>query len=304
MTLAADFERETFRNLPPAGPQPLSTTREFENTGLVAEYRFSAGERFAIGGAIRHDANDRFGDATTYRASASVRVADPLRMRAAYGTGIKNPTPFELYGFSNSSSVFVGNPNLLPEKSKGWEAGADLVFAGDKVRIGATYFDSRLTDEIYFAFSPTFVSSPGNRTTDSTQHGIEVFLAARIDDRLRVDAAYTHLKARENGAEEIRRAPDIASLNVTWMPVEAVSVTATARYNGRAFDSNFTLLPGFPPRVRFDDFTLVNLAAEWRFTPQLTAFGRVENLFDEDYTEVFGYRTQGRTATVGVRASF
>jgi vitamin B12 transporter len=303
ITLAADFERETFRNLPPAYPQPLSTTREFENTGLVAEYRFSAGDRFSLGGAVRHDANDRFGDATTYRASASVRVTGPLRVRGAYGTGIKNPTPFELYGYSNDASEFVGNPNLIPEKSRGWEAGADLVLAADRVRIGATWFDSRLKNEIYVAFSPTFVGSPANRTTDSTQHGLELFLAARLDDRLRVDAAYTHLKARENGSEEIRRAPDIASLNVTWTPVDRFSVTATARYNGRTFDSNFTTLP-VGPRVRLDDFTLVNLAGEVRITDRLTAFGRVENLLDEDYTEVFGYRTPGRTGAIGLRARF
>ena len=303
ITLAADFERETFRNLPPAYPQPLSTTRQFENTGLVAEYRFSTRDRFSVGGAVRHDANDRFGDTTTYRASASVRVAAPLRLRGAYGTGIKNPTPFELYGYSNSASEFVGNPNLIPEQSKGWEAGADLVLAGERVRIGATWFQSRLENEIYLAFSPAFVGSPANRTTDSTQHGLELFLAARIDDRLRVDAAYTHLKARENGAEEIRRAPNIASVNVTWTPVEAVSVTATARYNGRTYDSNFTTLP-VGPRVRLDDFTLVNLAGEVRVTPQLTAFGRIENALNEDYTEVFGYRTPRRTAAVGLRARF
>lgn len=301
LTLAADFEREEFRNLPPAGPQPLATTQHIDNTGLVAEYRFSAGDRFSIGGAVRHDDNDRFRNATTYRASGSVQVAAPLRLRAAYGTGIKNPTPFELFGFANT---FIGNPNLLPEKSKGWEAGADLVVANERVRLGATYFDSRLRNEIFTVFTPTFAASPANRTTDSTQHGVEVFLAVRVADTLRVDAAYTHLNARENGVEEIRRAPNIASLNVNWQPVEQFSVTTTVRHNGRTFDSNFTLLPGFPPRVRLDAFTLVNLAAEYRFTSNLLLFGRVENVFKEDYTEVFGFRTPGRTASVGARASF
>ena len=303
ITFAADYEREEFRNLPPAGPQPLSNERHITNKGVVGEYRFNLGDTLSVGGAVRHDNNTRFKNATTYRASGSVKVLEPLRLRAAYGTGIKNPTPFELYGFSNSTTVFVGNPNLLPEKSKGWEAGGDLVLAGDQLRLGVTYFDSKLKNEIFSSRVGT-ASTPGNRVTDSTQHGIEVSLAARIADQLRVDAAYTHLKARENGVEEIRRAPNIASLNVTWTPIEAISATATVRYNGATFDSNFTSLPGFPARVRLDDYTLVNFAAEWRVTPNVAIFGRVENALDEEYTEVFRYRTPGRTGSAGVRATF
>lgn len=302
ITLAADFEREEFRNLPPATPQPLSNTRGVDNKGLVAEYRFSAGDMFSIGGAIRRDYNDLFKDATTYRASGSLKVLEPIRLRAAYGTGIKNPTPFELFGFSNSATVFTGNPNLLPEKSRGWEVGADVTSLDGKLRFGVTYFDARLKNEIYSARSGT-ASTPGNRVTDSLQHGFELTLAAQVVETVKINAAYTHLNAKENGVEEIRRAPDIASLNIDWAPIQTVNITTTVRYNGRTYDSNFTLLPGYGSRVRLDEFTLVNLNADWQITPQVKLFGRVENLFDVDYTEVFGFRTQGRTASVGVRAT-
>ena len=33
-------------------------------------------------------------------------------------------------------------------------------------------------------------------------------------------------------------------------------------------------------------------------------FGRVSNLLDTRYEQVLGYRTQGRAAYIGVRASF
>jgi outer membrane cobalamin receptor len=32
--------------------------------------------------------------------------------------------------------------------------------------------------------------------------------------------------------------------------------------------------------------------------------GRLENAFDEDYTQAAGYRTEGRAYTIGVRYSF
>jgi vitamin B12 transporter len=303
LTAAVDYERESFRNLPPAGPQPLSNTRRIENTGLVGEYRFSAGDWLSVGGAVRYDHNDRFKSATTYRASASVRPVEVLRLRAAYGTGIKNPTPFELYGFSNLSSVFIGNADLKPEKSKGWEAGFDLLMPGEDVRFGFTYFDARLKDEIFFG-SVAGVTTPDNRAVASKQHGIELSLAARLADWLRVDAAYTYLDAKEDGLEEIRRAPHTASANVHIQPIERLGITATVRYNGETYDSNFTALPGYGPRVLLDDFTLVNLAADFAVTPNVTVFGRVENLLDEKYTEVFGFQAPGRTGSVGIRASF
>lgn len=302
LTFAADFEREEFRNLPPAAPQPLSIRRKIENIGLVGEYRFTAGDWLAIGGAVRFDDNDRFANETTYRASASVKPFDVLRLRAAYGTGIKNPTPFELFGFSNLTTVFIGNPDLMPEKSKGWEAGFDLLMPGADVRFGFTYFEAKLKNEIFSNRIET-VSTPGNRTTDSTQNGIELSLEAKLADWLRVDAAYTYLDAKENGLEEIRRAPNIASANIHVRPIERLGVTATVRYNGETYDSNFTTLP-VGPRVLLDDFTLVNLAADYRITHNVTLFGRVDNLFDEDYTEVFGFQTPGRTGSVGIRASF
>jgi len=42
----------------------------------------------------------------------------------------------------------------------------------------------------------------------------------------------------------------------------------------------------------------------YRIDGGLTLQGRVENAFDEDYTLVQGYRTEGRTYTIGVRYSF
>ncbi|MEV9111224.1 TonB-dependent receptor, partial [Klebsiella pneumoniae] len=85
------------------------------------------------------------------------------------------------------------------------------------VLIGATYFDSRLSDEIYTTYpAPTYVATPANRTTKSRQHGVEAFLNARIGTAWRIDAAYTYLHARENGVEEVRRPSHIASVALGW----------------------------------------------------------------------------------------
>ena len=61
---------------------------------------------------------------------------------------------------------------------------------------------------------------------------------------------------------------------------------------------------GFPTNVTLDSYTLVNATLRYRVNDALTLQGRLENLFDEDYTLAEGYRTEGRSYTVGVRYSF
>jgi len=301
VTVAADFERERFRSVAVFAPSPANDGRSTDNVGIVGEYDLRVGDRAGFGASLRRDLNDRFEDATTWRVRGSYAIIPEVRVRAAAGSGIKNPTNYELFGFDPRS--FIGNPNLKPEKSEGIEAGVDLIPAPG-VRIGATLFRSVLRDEIYTVFSPTFVSTPANRDTRSRQRGIELAAHAPIAAGFLIDVAYTYLDAIEAGREEVRRPPHIGSANLTWRaPADRFGATLTARYNGKTFDSNFTNLP-IGPRVRMDDYVLVNFAADAKLTDGIQAFARVENLLNERYEDVFTYRTPGRAAYAGIRAGF
>lgn len=303
ITAAVDYEREAFRNTTPGG-FAFTGRRTTDNWGFVGQYEGTVADALSFGGSVRHDANNRFADVTTYRLQAGYRLPLGLRARGAYGTGVKNPGYFELFGFSDGR--YIGNPDLKPEKSKGWEAGLDQEIAGGRATVGATYFDSKLEDEIFTAYpAPTFIASPRNRTTLSRQHGVEAFVSARPIDQIRFDLAYTYLHARENGAVEVRRPKHVASLNTTvFSQDQRFSGTLTVRYNGRQDDLAF-IDPSFVPvRVSLQEYVLVNLNAQYRLTDRLSVFGRVENLFDERYEEVFSFATPGRAAYGGIKASF
>ena len=199
MTGAVDYEREEFRNTTPGG-FAFNGRRSTENWGFVGQYEGTIDDALSLGASIRRDENTRFDDTTTYRLQAGYRLPFGLRARGAYGTGVKNPGYFELYGFSDGR--YIGNPNLKPEKSKGWEAGIDQEFADGKGTIGATYFDSKLEDEIFTTStfdtgSGMFLTTGANRTTESKQHGVETFVSVRPIPQIKFDLAYTYLKARE-----------------------------------------------------------------------------------------------------------
>ncbi|MEL6876920.1 MAG: TonB-dependent receptor, partial [Pseudomonadota bacterium] len=301
LTFAADWERERFRNNDPFGF--ASTARqEIENVGLVGEYRYS-GDRFDFSAALRHDFNDRFADETTFRLGAGYRITDDTRIRAAAGTGIKNPGFFELFGFFDGQ--FIGNEDLQPEKSTSWEIGIDQTLFGNAT-LSATYFNAELDDEIFTTFpAPDFIATPANRDTESTQSGMEISLAAELGSGFSLDAAYTYLDAEEDGVTEVRRPESIASAALSWTaPGDAASATLIVRHNGETEDVAFTDPSFIPVRETLDDYTLVNIAGEVKLAEGLRAFGRIENLLDERYEQVFSFVSPGRSALVGISAEF
>ncbi len=51
-------------------------------------------------------------------------------------------------------------------------------------------------------------------------------------------------------------------------------------------------------------YTVVNAGLNYQLSDQVEIYGRVQNLFDTKYQEVYGYNTQGRTFYAGARAKF
>lgn len=75
-------------------------------------------------------------------------------------------------------------------------------------------------------------------------------------------------------------------------------VRLAATYNGEMDDDVFGT------RVTLDDYWLVSAAASYKLNPGVEIYGRVENLFDEDYEEVFGFETAGIAAYAGLKWTF
>lgn len=302
LTLAVDREDTDARNTQ-AFSAAQGERHSTGNTGVVAQYTLLANQRLGAGVSVRHDDNSRFENANTWRAQGSYLFDGGTRLRAASGSGIKSPSLTELFGYDPAS--YAGNPDLKPEKSRGWEAGVDQELLDRAVLLGATYFRSRLEHEIYTAFGPApdFLSTPANRDTLSTQRGVELTADARLARGWRVAAAWTHLDAKEDGVAEIRRPSNIGSLNLGWRSAaEAFGANLTVRYNGRMTDSNFYGVG--PSPAPLDAFTLVNLDVDWRFSKALQFYGRVENALDQHYEETYTYRAVGRAAYAGARVKF
>lgn len=272
------------------------------NTSYVGEYRAGFFNQLYITASVRHDDNDEFDNRTTHRYSLSYSPENlSTQFHAAYGTAVKNPTFIERFGFT--PDTFMGNPNIKPEKSTGWEAGVEHIFA-ERFRLGATVFAEKLQDEINgFAFDPGLgVFTAENRNGKSRRKGVELSFYAQATKNLQLQGAYTYVQAKEptvNGrASELRRPKTVASLvgNYRFLQGKA-NLNMRVNYTDEQFDTDFSVFE----RVKLDDYTLVNIAGEYQINPWLVLEGRVENLFDENYQDIFGYETQGINAHIGIK---
>jgi vitamin B12 transporter len=319
-TMAVDAERQEFATTAPGGFSDNSTHR-IDTLGFISQYDLTVDDRLAIDASARIDANSRFHDDSTYRVTASYLFPSGTRVHAAYGTGVKDPSASDLFAYATGQ--YIGNPNLKPERSKGWEAGIEQKFLDKRVTIGATYFDNRFEDEIDSTFvfvGGQFLQTSFNNSGSFKQRGVETYASARLGE-FHVDLSYTYLHAPQTvmaladpapsdgsfqlpvpiTTQAVHRPKDIASANLTWAPKAwPITTTLTVRYNGKqtdyAFNSDFSRLI-----VDLRSYTLVNLNATWDITKNVQIFGRVENLLDKKYQEVFTYATPGRAAYGGVR---
>lgn len=313
LTFGADHTRDAVRSFtafpfPADAPNPLR--KHIDNAGLVGQYQIGVFEKLFVTGSIRQDFNDRFDEATTYRlASAYTFDRTRTKIRASWGTGVKNPTTFELFGFSGN---FIPNGDLKPERGEGWDVGFDQPIWADRIVFDATYFQQRVRDLISSetVADPTdptgFVNRPINLTGTSKIDGVELGLTFKPIDGLSVRSAYTFTDGEDaTGATLVRRPRHIANFNANYAFLEArANVNVGVVYNGRQRDFAYDAATFARSSVPLKAYTLVNLAASYKVHQNAEVYGRIENLFDKKYEEVLTYSTPGRAAYGGMKVSF
>ena len=302
LTLAAEHEQQHFESKGPTPASAQNQTRENDKAGVAAEYRVRLPSLTALTLSARRDNHELFADATTYRITAAQPLGQRAKLRASVGTGIANPTFFELYGFIPGS--FDPNPALKPEKSRGFDVGADFAIA-ESGRLSLTYFDTDLENEITGTFDlNTFRSSVANLSGKSKRRGVEVEAQYAPSANLTVWVSYTYTDSNQpDGQIEVRRPRHVGSAAITYALRNAAgAITLAADHNGRQEDLDFRSFTA--ARVTLRDYTLVRLAGQYNLTRNVSLTARVENLLDQDYEEVFSYRPSGRAYYAGVRARF
>jgi vitamin B12 transporter len=263
--------------------------------GIYLQDQFNAGESFFGTIGVRLDNNSQFGNAITYRiAPAYMFWQTGTKLKATLGTGFKAPSLFYLY------DPLYGNPDLDPEKSLGWDAGIEQYFWGEGFSIGATYFFNKFDD--MFGFDPiTFKTVNINK---AETNGVEIFTKAALTDGLDVKVNYTYTNAKDKSENTsdynkklVRRPEHKAGLFLSYSFNKSTNANIELIYVGEREEPDFI---NYPSRIIMPDYFLINFAAHYDVFSFLRLQGRIENLLDKQYEEIYGYGTAGFSVYGGI----
>lgn len=267
------------------------------NAGF-AQAQVNYQERLLLTAGIRQDSYNVFGDATTYRVTGGYLLKETgSKVRFSYATGFRAPTINQLFfpGF--------GNPNLKPEKSKSMDVGIDQHLFKDRLTVSAGYFWNRFQDLILGVASLTACSPPfffcAQNIGQAKSQGWEAGFTVAILKTLDVKGQYTYTLTRDlSTAARLPRWPvHQASVGVSYQPIDPVRLNLDYRYVGTRFnDAANTQKQG--------SFGVVNLSGTYDVVKRVQVFGRVENLFNQQYEEVLFFGTPIRSVYGGVKLTY
>ncbi|MBM4306122.1 MAG: TonB-dependent receptor [Deltaproteobacteria bacterium] len=256
-------------------------------------------DRFFATLGIRVDDHSRFGTETTYRVAPAYLIKETgTKVKGTFGTGFKAPTLYQLFAPATSWGP-IGNINLKPEKSRGWDIGAEQEFLKKRVILGATYFRNDFKNLINFESGLGYIN-----INKAKAEGVELLASIKPIDDLTLSFNYTHTDTEDKKTDRdlLRRPKNKFGLDINYHFLKKGNVNLGVIYVGKRDDMDWSVWPA--RRVELDGYTLVNLAVSYEIFEHFQIFGRVENLFDKKYEEAKGWGTPGLSFFGGIKLSF
>ncbi len=262
--------------------------------GFYFQDQLSFNNSFFSSFGVRFDSHDKFGSRTTFKfAPAYYFNSTDTKLKFTFGTGFKSPTLYQLYSQ-------YGDESLDPEESTGFDAGFEQFFNNGGIKIEAAIFFNKFDNLIDFDSNLNLYDN----IAKSESNGLELMSSFRINDNLSFSTGYTFTNTEDKTTGELllRRAKHKLNFNSTYLFLEHGSLNLNGNYVGEREDMDFSTWPA--ERVTLDPYILLNFAGSYDFSEYFQLYGRIDNLLDEEYEDVRGYGTLGRTLTGGLRFNF
>ena len=247
------------------------------NAGLRLNNHSNYGSNFIynINPSFRFDINDGY-----------------LKFMGSYATSYIAPNLSQLYG------PFGANPDLNPEEDSTLEGGFEFKVS-DAFIINAIYFNRTEDNRIaYVTIDPnTFESQYRNSADTAHFDGVEVGLDTELAEGLTFDTNYTYTNSKEGLALRVPKSKINATLG--YVIKDDTFVGLSYQYVSDRTDTDFATFSD----VTLDSFSLANLQLRHQFCANLSAFLAVDNILNEEYTEVVSFTTKGRNVRLGFKLS-
>jgi vitamin B12 transporter len=280
-----------------SGPLFQGISARQTTNSVFALHQFSPADNMdvSIGGRI----DSVVGGQTfpTWRATWAYRFpGSGTKIRASAGTGAKNPSLFQRFSE-------YGNPALSPERNVGYDAGIDQTLFDGRASLSATVFYNKYRDLIDFKFAGCPAANPNGcyfNVNRAVTYGLELSAdAILVPDEWKARASYTYMVAKDEMLKTnlLQKPRNKGALSLVYSGIPKLEVEARVTLIGSKFDF------GAPP-VRLAPYARFDMLANYKLSDGVSIFGRIENIGNAHYQEVFNYAVAGRSLYAGVKASF
>ena len=272
----------------------FGTARSRNNEAVFVNLR-RAGDLATLSAAVRSDDNEDFGRYTSWRLTALAETGfDGVALKAAFGTGFRAPSPYEVGSNQSPFTLSAARDNALnEEQSKGWELG--LRGSHSSATWELTYFDQEVSDAIIYSYDPALFAGGYIQVPGTSQFsGVEATAAWTVGEGVTLEGFVNELSAEDASGNDLPYRPETTAQISARLNGEKASWMLLARYTSDRSDGFGTTL---------SEYTVMDGSYNYAVTEDLNISVRAENLTNEGYSDIVGYRSPGRTLYVGINVS-
>ncbi|MBP1625684.1 MAG: TonB-dependent receptor-like protein [Holophagaceae bacterium] len=317
---------------------PYNPNSRYDSYGAFAEGRLSLlDKKLLVSAGLRFDrfdnhildtpgltmvAKEASLNHTTVRGGIVYKLTDAVSLKANVGTAFRAPAPLELaanytmsytYGGTVYSTLYLGNPDLSPEKSTTTDVGVEVNKAGFKGDFSFYHTDFR--DKIVSYYSSTLGASSYHNVGEATLEGFELNASYDLGSATGLKMVlepFVHL----NYSTKAEQKSGSVTSDLSFTPKYAASAGVkfgqdswdgqlTAAYHGHELQTDYNYSHStYGTLVNKGGFTLVNLKGSYRPIKPLELSASVENLFNRYYEYNLGYPMAERTFVGSVKWVF
>ena len=266
----------------------MSPVEKRNGDAVGVEFRKTTDEQGHFQVGLRLDKSNKYKDAATWKFGYRQEVNAQTSLLVDIGSGVVNPTYFEIYG----GWGVTGNPNLTPERNNSVSLGVEHTASDSDSQFTAFVFSDRLKNEISTNWGTSTIY---NESGTSTRKGFEAEFTAPLGTQFQFDGNYTYLIAKNpDGTRETRRPRHMVGANLHYdiWPQHNGSLSLKSKTVIGNYDQDFALT-GYPTN-RLPDYIAIDFVGRMDLAPQTQLVFEIGNLTNRRYYDVWGYNTVGR----------
>ena len=299
------------------GDEGAGVVQDHRMWSLFAEDNWTPTDALTVTAGLRHDDHNTFGSQLSPRLYANYTLSPTWVIKGGVSTGFKTPKTTDLYdgvtGFGGQGTIpFVGNPDLQPETSVNSEVALYWNSEQGDHNFNITLFNNDFKDKIARGETNQSCAQTGGvrpcanlgdyellgygsyaqniNIGKARVRGVEVAGGYAILDSLALRANYTwtdseQLSGASKGLPLTNTAEHMANATLDWSASDAFAMQLIAERRSERYRGSQDAA-GNP--LYYQGYTVLHLAAQYRFSERVSFSARINNLLDKDFT---GFQT-------------